>query len=106
MKRLLVLLVLAGMAFAGAVWWKTHSNGNGTAFRTARVERGDLVASVSASGVVQAEEVVDVGAQVAGRIIGFGTDPRDSSKPIDYNTQVEANTELAYLDPSLYKAEL
>src|SRR5688572_4750017 len=106
MKRLLILLVLAALAVGGVVWWQAHAGGNGTSFRTARVERGDLVATVSASGVVQAEEVVDIGAQVAGRIIGFGRDPRDSSKAIDFNSQVESGTELAYIDPALFKAEL
>ena len=47
--------------------------GDVVAFRTAGVERGDLVVTVSATGTLEPEEVVDVGAQVVGRIEEFGS---------------------------------
>jgi len=38
-------------------------------FRTAAVERGNLIVTISATGTVEPEEVIDVGAQVAGQIL-------------------------------------
>ena len=74
----------------------------GRTFRTAAVKRGDLVASISATGTVEPEEVVDVGAQVAGLIRAFGKDKY--GKVIDYGSAVDAGTVLAKIDDSLYVA--
>src|SRR5262249_14632493 len=62
----------------------------------------------SSTGTVEPEEVVDVGAQVAGQILRFGPDPADSTgtKTIDYCSNVEKGTELAYLDPALFEARV
>ena len=38
------------------------------------MKRGNLIATISATGTVEPEEVIDVGAQVAGRIVEFGKD--------------------------------
>src|SRR5262249_52467012 len=75
-------------------------------YRTAVAERGDLQATISATGTIQPEEVVDVGAQVAGLIQSFGRDLRDSSKMIDYGSPVERDTVLAHIDESLYQAQV
>jgi HlyD family secretion protein len=62
--------------------------------------------SVTATGTIEPEEVVDVGAQVAGEIVGFGEDPRDPQKPVSFGTPVEKGTVLARLDASLFKARV
>src|SRR5262249_50082131 len=51
------------------------------------------------------EEVVDVGAQVAGKIEVFGEDAARGG-PIDYGSEVEEGTVLAHIDDSLYKADV
>ena len=56
-------------------------------YRTANLTRGDLVATIGATGTVEPEEVIDVGAQVAGQIIQFGKDT--SGKDVDYGSQVK-----------------
>ena len=61
--------------------------------------------AISASGTVEPEEIVDVGAQVAGIIKEFGTEP-NSEKVIDYGSQVEPGTVLARIDESLYQEEV
>jgi HlyD family secretion protein len=77
-----------------------------TRFRTAVVERGNLLATVSATGTLEPEDAIDVGAQVAGQIKRFGRDPRDPSKPIDFGAVVEEGTILAQLDDSLYASQV
>ncbi len=106
MKRLLIPLLLIPLLGAGGVWyWQTNGK-SAPKFRTAAVERGDLVATINATGTVEPEEVVDVGAQVAGQIKRFGVDPRDEKRPIDYGSPVEEGTILAWIDDSLWKAQV
>jgi HlyD family secretion protein len=71
-------------------------------FRTEQVKRGDLVATIGATGTVEPEVVVDIGAQVAGLIASFGKDKH--GKTIDYGSIVEDNGVLAKIDDSLYAA--
>jgi HlyD family secretion protein len=104
LKVLVLLLALTGVV-AGAVFWYMRRNEVPTAsFRLAQVKRGDLAAEISATGTVEPEEVVDVGAQVAGQIKTFGTDK--NGRPIDYGSAVEAGTVLAHIDDSLYAADV
>src|SRR5665213_2253855 len=94
---IIAVVILAGGA--GAWWW--HARGNSKlSFLTAAVKRGDVAATISASGTIEPNETVDVGAQVAGRITTFGTDT--AGKPIDYNSVVEQGAVLAKIDDSVY----
>jgi len=99
--------VLIGGALAlllsAAAWGLWGGDGPEAAYRTAAVERGDLVLSIRATGTVVPEEVIDVGAQVAGQIFLFGQDAE--GKTVDYGSAVEAGTVLARIDDSLYAAD-
>jgi len=107
MKRWTTLVVAAVVA-GGAVYWWSGRKGDAqeVAYLTAAAERGDLLAVVSATGTVEPEEVVDVGAQVAGMVRDFGADPRDSTRTVDYGTEVEAGTVLARIDDAVYRGQL
>ncbi len=72
----IMILVVIGLAvIAGAsAWWFRSKGDKEATFRTAPVKRGDLVATISATGTLEPEAAVDVGAQVAGVIIAFGKD--------------------------------
>src|SRR5262245_35977626 len=99
-----LVLILAGGG-AGYYYWQ-NINSATTSYRTAAVERGSLSATISATGTIEPEEVIDVGAQVAGQIKNFGVDPRDKAKTIDYGSPVEDGTVLAQLDDALFKARV
>jgi HlyD family secretion protein len=101
----LALLGLAVVALAAAGWWFMSRNhqGNGS-FRTAPLVQGDLQATISATGTVEPEEVVDVGAQVAGKILAFGQDKH--GKQVDYGSVVEAGQVLARIDDAIYAADV
>jgi HlyD family secretion protein len=73
-------------------------------FRTSVIKRGDLLITVSATGTVEPEQVIDVGAQVAGQITSFGTDQH--GKTVDFGSVVRKGMVLAKIDESLYAAEL
>jgi HlyD family secretion protein len=99
-----VLLAIAAAGFGG--WYYFYGNHAAITYRTSPVERGNLLATISATGTIQPEEVIDVGAQVQGMIQEFGRDPRDSRKTVDYGTEVEPGTILARIDDKLYKADV
>jgi HlyD family secretion protein len=94
------VVVVTALAVTG---YLLRGNGKSTEFRTAPVKRGDLLATISATGTVEPEEVVDIGAQVAGRIVTFGKDK--NGQEVDYGSVVEAGTVLAKIDDALYAAD-
>ncbi len=106
MRRMvgITLLIVVGLAMiaGGSVWWFQSKGNKGPTFRTAPVKRGDLVATISATGTVEPTAVVVVGAQVNGLIKSFGKDKY--GKPVDYASLVEEGTVLANIDDSLYVA--
>src|SRR5437016_417321 len=105
MKKLFIGLMLLGLGGYG--WWYAQAAGNkGFTFQTVSVEKGSLQATISATGTIMPEELVDVGSQVAGQIKEFGRDLDHSDKPIDYGSRVEENTVLAQIDEALYKAQV
>ncbi len=102
-KRIVVTLIVLSFAAAGMVWYFQRVDAQTTSFRTVRVTRGDVLVAISATGTVEPEEVVDVGAQVAGQILSFGKDV--NGKTVDYGSVVEEGTILAKIDDSLYRAD-
>lgn len=82
MKKTLCLLAVLAAACGG--------KDEAPAFTTARVERGDVVASVTAGGTLQPLVTVQVGTQVSGRI---------ASLHADYNSVVKKGDVIARIDP-------
>src|SRR5262245_11187777 len=106
MKKIIIAILLLAAAGGFGGWYLYSADKQGINFRTVRVERGDLLATIGATGTIEPEEVIDVGAQVAGQIVSFGQDPRGNGKLIDYGSPVEKDTVLARIDESLYRAQL
>jgi HlyD family secretion protein len=106
MKKLLLFAsVLWGGGAFGIWYWADHRTQR-VSYRTVIVKRGDIRSTINATGTIEPEEVVDVGAQVAGRIASFGSDPGNPGKLISYRSHVEEGTVLARLDSALFQARV
>ena len=109
MKLALSVIAVVILVAGGAAYYTVYVAAEApTNFLTVPVTRGDLLSAISATGTVEPEEVVDVGAQVVGRIKDFGIDPSDPDKKkrVDYGSVIRENTELAYIDDAVYKAQV
>lgn len=103
MRIILSLLVLLGALFTGTMYVTNYTAVKPAPFfRTAPIKRDNLLCTISATGTLEPEDLVNVGAQVAGLITAFGKDVQ--GKRIDYNAVVDEKAELAYIDPAPYKA--
>ncbi|GAB3763703.1 hypothetical protein GCM10028796_17680 [Ramlibacter monticola] len=85
-------LVLAGAAAAG--WWWTQGRAPEPGYRTAKIERGPIQASVSASGTVNPVTQVSVGTQVSGQV---------KELLVDFNSEVKAGQLIATIDPETFE---
>jgi HlyD family secretion protein len=103
-SRILIITVAAALASAAGAWVWHARHADPPSWRTSTVRRGDLTATITATGTVEPEEVVDVGAQVSGQFLEFGKDK--AGKTIDYGSIVESNMLLARIDPRLFQADV
>jgi HlyD family secretion protein len=97
-RRLLTLLILAVAATgAASAYLYSTSRGNSPKHRFARVERGPLTATVSATGSLNAVITVQVGSQISGQIKALFA---------DFNSQVKKNQLIARIDPEIFEAKV
>jgi HlyD family secretion protein len=82
-------------ALGGAAWWGFVRVAEPEAsYRTARIERGDLQAAVSATGTVTPVTQVQISSQVSGQI---------KELLVDFNSAVRQGQLIAQLDPETFE---
>jgi HlyD family secretion protein len=86
---------LAVLALAALYFWGSQTGA--TQYLTARVERGNLRNTVTATGALQAVTTVQVGSQASGTI---------SALYVDFNSIVKKGQIVAQLDPAVSKAQV
>ena len=82
-------------AAAGGYFYYRHQHTQPLSFNTVAATRGDLTATVTATGILNPVVNVTVGSQVSGRI---------SKLYVDFNSAVTNGQLLAEIDPSTYQA--
>src|SRR6185295_7020313 len=95
-KKLFIGLgTMAAVMLAGYFFW--GSDASTPQYMTARVDRGNLRNTVTATGALQAVTTVQVGSQASGTI---------SALYADFNSVVKKGQVVAQLDPSTAKAQV
>lgn len=92
-KILLGAATVAALVVAGAAYWHFSGNSNQPAYRLAALERGSLVAAVSATGTLNPVTSVQVGSQVSGQI---------KEIYVDFNSVVKQGQIIARIDPESF----
>lgn len=93
-----LVAVAAAVLLLGAAGFYWFANGGrAPAYRTAAVERGTIVASISATGTLNAVVTVQVGTQVSGTI---------SALYADFNSPVKKDMLIARIDPEIFEAKV
>ncbi|MEZ0308487.1 MAG: efflux RND transporter periplasmic adaptor subunit, partial [Ramlibacter sp.] len=82
------------LAAGGGTWWWLQGRTPDVSYRTAKIERGPLQATVSASGAVNPVTQVIVGTQVSGQI---------KELYVDFNSEVKAGQLIALIDPETFE---
>ena len=97
MKKSYWIVGVLGVALlgSGAFWlWSQRSAADAVQYRSAKIERGSLLATVSASGAVNPVTQVSVGTQVSGQI---------KDLLVDFNSEVKAGQLIAVIDPETFQ---
>jgi HlyD family secretion protein len=96
MKTTRILAIAVGVsAVAGGAWTFGRADASeAPAYRFATVERGNVTATVSATGKLGAVRTVQVGTQVSGQV---------SAILVDFNDKVKKGQLLATIDPTLQR---
>ena len=92
----LVLLAVVALG-VGVFFYFRHGRAAALNFNTVAVTRGELTATVTATGTLNPVVNVTVGSQVSGRI---------SVLNVDYNSVVKSNQVIAEIDPATYQAAM
>ncbi len=87
--------LMAAVVLAGFYFWGSDSST--PQYMSARVERGNLRNTVTATGALQAVTTVQVGSQASGTIAALYA---------DFNSVVKKGQVVAQLDPSVAKAQV
>lgn len=97
-----------GAALVGggvAAWYYMQGNDSTVMeFRTVEVVRDNFVNKVQATGTLEPQELVDVGAQVTGEIKEFGVDL--AGNRVDYGSEVKAGQLLARIDDTIVELDI
>ncbi len=96
MKKIIIAGVVVAALLAVGIFLYIRKPAE-TTFKTARVERGDIVSTVSATGNLAAVVTVQVGTQVSGTIAKLF---------VDFNSPVKKGQTIAQIDPALFNAQV
>jgi len=96
-KKLVAGIVLLILIFGAGGYYLRESRKKEPTYRTEDVSRGNVRATVTATGTVNAVTTVQVGTQVSGTIKGIY---------VDFNAPVKKGELLAQIDPAIFEAQV
>jgi len=96
-KSIIAIGLIAIMTILGLLVHRVALAKEAPTYRVAKVERGNVKSTVSATGTLNAVTTVSIGTQVSGQI---------SELHADFNSLVKKGQVLARLDPSLFQTQI
>ena len=98
-RAAMLIAVATALSGGGYYGWRAWSGADNAAARytTAIVQRGDIEEAVTATGILQPRDYVDVGTQVSGQL---------KKVHVDIGAVVKAGDLLAEIDPTVYKTRV
>ncbi|HKN77903.1 MAG TPA: efflux RND transporter periplasmic adaptor subunit, partial [Lysobacter sp.] len=97
-RRIAIAIAVLAILIAGVYAWRHRSSEEAaSAYRTVKVDRGDIRVTISATGALNATSKVDVGSQISGQV---------TDVLVDYNDHVTKGQVIARIDPSTFEAQI
>jgi HlyD family secretion protein len=96
-KWWILLITVAALGVIGYFAFGSRNQDSDLSFETAKVDRGRIIAKVTATGTLSPLVTVQVGSQVSGRILALY---------VDFNSPVKKGEVIARIDPQFFQAEV
>ena len=96
MKKIIIAAMVIIIALAVGIYFYSKKTPE-TTYKTAKIEKGDIVSAVAATGNLAAVVTVQVGTQVSGTI---------QKLFVDFNSKVVKGQVIAQIDPALFSAQV
>jgi HlyD family secretion protein len=96
-RMLLILAVVAAVTASVAAYYRVNGSDGGPRLNTTPATRSTVIATVDATGTLEAVETVEVSTQVSGTIKALYA---------DYNSRVRKGQVIAQLEPSLFETQV
>ncbi|MDR0902602.1 MAG: efflux RND transporter periplasmic adaptor subunit, partial [Opitutaceae bacterium] len=93
---IITIILLAAIA-GGAYWYWKRSSEKPPEIITTTITRGDVIQSITATGILGAPTSVDVSSQISGKVLEV---------LVDFNSPVKDGDVLARIDPATYESKL
>lgn len=106
LKFLITILILAALVVGGILGYQAWKDANKIpiVFKFEPVVQKDFEITIEATGTLEPENLIDVGAQVSGIIKEFGKDIE--GKTVDYSSNVKKGEVLARIDDVLILSDI
>src|SRR5690606_12093016 len=92
-RRWIVIAIAVLVLIAAFVGWKSFNREPAPQLATAPAQRGDIEATVVATGALEAVQMVSVGAQVSGRVESLKVELGDVVKAGDLIAEIDPTTQ-------------
>ncbi|MEG6586394.1 efflux RND transporter periplasmic adaptor subunit [Dendrosporobacter sp. 1207_IL3150] len=96
-KKWLLLLLVVGLAIKGGLYYQSSQTQGQSTVQTVKVERGDVVSTVSATGTIKPVNMVDISSKITGLL---------QEVKVKENDYVKAGQVLVILDDKRLQAQL
>lgn len=102
--RIIAFIAIAACVWAVAYYGFLRQDKQQYNFKTAKIEKKDIIQSIDATGTVEPEELVDVGARVSGEIVAFGKDKNGNE--VDYGSEITEGSLIALIDDEIPRSDI